>query len=78
MWIEDSRTLFFRAACNVDVYSRSSIVYDVAPMKEVVDDLEEGRRAEEGIGNSRKARMNVSYRFLCERRMLSHMKGITR
>lgn len=37
-------------------------------MKEVIDDLEEGRRAEEGIGNSRKARMNVSHRSSCERR----------
>lgn len=68
MWIEDSRTLLSRAACNLDVCSRSSIVYDFTPMKEVIDDLEEGRRAEEGIGNSRKARMNVSHRSSCDRR----------
>ncbi len=53
-------------------------MYNFIPIKEVIDNLEEGRRVEEGIGNSRKARINISYRFSYERRMLLYVKGNTR
>lgn len=51
LWIENSRTLLSRAACNLDLYSRSSIVYDVTC------DLGQGEGRDR---NSRKATVNVS------------------
>ena len=47
------------AACNLDLCSRSPIVYDVTPMKEIVDDPGHGGRWDR---NSRTAIVNVSYR----------------
>ena len=45
------------------------MLYDIASTKEVVDNLEEG--------NSRTAKANVSYRFLCESQVPRQPKGST-
>lgn len=50
----------FQAAYNFDLWLRSPIVYDIAPMKEVLDDLGHGGGKNR---NSRTAIVNVSCRF---------------
>ena len=55
--IDNSRTFLPWAACNLDLYPRSSILHDFTSMKDVVEDIGKGEGRDR---YSRKATVNFS------------------